>query len=173
MLMVAWTYNALSYEEPIAYIEFNELELGSHNAILQNGAGELIGSFEILGDQWRIDAKFIKMKYWANLLGLDSRYALERIEGRYSKIADQNNSPNLAHDLGEDGVIELFTIWGWNPFIDANYGSSTYFEISTDKRYSVTKTQTGIIVRSEPLAADSNEKSFVVRAVDAVKGALR
>ena len=53
-----------------------------------------------LGDQWRIDAEFLKWKYWATLLGIDSQYRLDRLEGRYRTAAAQNTQPNLAHDSG-------------------------------------------------------------------------
>jgi len=33
-------------------------------------------NYEIYGNQWRIDAIFVKMKYLANVFGIDSKYVV-------------------------------------------------------------------------------------------------
>ena len=39
--------------------------------------------FTVHGDEWRIDARVLKWKPWANVLGLDTQYRLDRLSGRY------------------------------------------------------------------------------------------
>jgi hypothetical protein len=108
----------------------------------------------LFGDQWRVDAEFLKWKYWAMLLGLDSQYRLDRLEGRYRTAADQNAAPKLAHDLGGGTTLDVVSVaeslGSWNFLIDASYGSSTYQDIDTDNVYYVYRTQTGIITRTKP-----------------------
>ncbi|EGG99516.1 hypothetical protein imdm_1011 [gamma proteobacterium IMCC2047] len=162
----------LTHEESIAVIEFEAQDKQSYLARLYESDGDEIGSFQILGDQWRLDAKFVKMKYWSNLLGLDSRYGLERLQGRYSNIDDENSKPHLAHDLGEDAVIEFFTIFGWSPFVDSSYGSSSYTDIDINNRYEVFKTQTGLLIRSGPIPVTEEDEGIVSRVISSVKGAF-
>lgn len=159
IIMYSWTYNALTYETVIAKIKFDQQSINDKSFIahIHEDDDDKIGDFKIYGEQWRIDAKFMKMKYWANILGLDSRYALERFEGRYKSVNDENSQKQLAHDLGEETIIDAVTINGWNPFVDAEYGSSTYQDINPKYEYIVYKTQTGVIVRSKLIENDSNK----------------
>jgi len=105
----------------------------------------------------------MKMKYWSTLLKLDSRYVLERFEGRYKKNEDQNTKQNLSYDLGENTLLDRFTLLGWNPFVDTEYGSSVYQEITLDQVFAVYKTQTGFVIRRAPLTQDTNttQKGFL------------
>jgi hypothetical protein len=107
-----------------------------------------------MGDQWRVDAEFLKWKYWALLLGLDSQYRLDRLEGRYRSVAEQNSQPNVAHDLSERTAVDVValaeSLGSWNFLLDATYGSSTYQDIDVANVYYVYRTQTGIITRHEP-----------------------
>ena len=101
----------------------------------------------MLGDQWRVDAEFLKWKYWALLLGLDSQYRLDRLEGRYRSAAEQNSQPNVAHDLSERTAVDLValaeSLGSWNFLLDATYGSSTYQDIDVDNVYYVYRTHDG------------------------------
>jgi hypothetical protein len=146
------TFNALTDETLIAQIEFERVGDLSYLAHLRTGNGCDERLLAVLGDQWRIDAQFLKWKYWATLLGLDAQYRLERFEGRYRTVAAQNTEPTLAHDLEPQNAIDVVDLAGWlgslNFLIDATYGSSTYHEIDTTRRYDVYRTQTGIITRS-------------------------
>jgi hypothetical protein len=149
------TFNVLTDETLIAQIEFEAVGDRSYMARLRTGDGCDERSLAVLGDQWRVDAQFLKWKYWATLLGLDAQYRLERFEGRYRTAAEQNTAPTLAHDLEPETSIDVVDVAGWlggfNFLIDASYGSSTYHEIDTSRRYDVYRTQTGIITRSVPL----------------------
>jgi len=108
----------------------------------------------VYGDQWRVDAEFLKWKYWALLLGLDSQYRLDRLEGRYRSVIDQNSQPKLAHDLRDETAVDVVSLaeglGRWNFLIDASYGSSTYQDIDPANVYYVYRTQTAIITRSKP-----------------------
>ena len=96
----------------------------------------------VYGDQWRVDAEFLKWKYWALLLGLDSQYRLDRLEGRYRSVVDQNSQPKLAHDLRDETAVDVVSLaeglGRWNFLIDASYGSSTYQDIDPANVYTST-----------------------------------
>lgn len=146
------TYVRLTAEEPIAKMYFEPLGEDVFEAHLAAGKGGDVGIFEIYGDQWRIDAEFIKLKPWANVMGMDARYKLVRFEGRYRDTEDQNTRPKMAYDLGQGDALDLMNYLAeWNFLVDAEYGSSTFTDIAPDTLYTVYRTQSGIIVRHEAM----------------------
>lgn len=159
-LFSAWiyTYNRLTAETLIAKISFDRIGKQVYKANLARGDLCAVEAYTIYGDQWRIDAEFLKWKYWANLLGLDSLYRLDRIEGRYQNIEDHNNKPKHAFELGSKTALDIVGIakalGRFNFLLDAAYGSSTYKDIETDNIFKVYKTQIGIITRTAPRKKD-------------------
>jgi hypothetical protein len=153
------TYNTLTEETLIAQVRFERTGQQEFLAYLRTGDLCAEQVLPILGDQWRIDAEFLKWKYWALLLGLDSQYRLERFEGRYSSVDDENHKPNLAHSLGEPTAVDVVafskSLGDLNFLIDATYGSSTYQFIDTERIHEVYKTPTGIFTRSVPRPSDA------------------
>lgn len=150
--LIAWasfvfTYNVLTHEEPIMVITFEKGEGREYLARIESPRS-LRGEYLVQGDQWRVDARFIKIKYWANLLGLESRYSLDRLQGRYISVQDENSLPSTAHQLNDSEGFH-FSVFGWSPFLDIEYGSSTYQIIDPEKKFTVFKTPTGIITRAE------------------------
>ncbi|MEQ8287244.1 hypothetical protein [Thalassospira sp.] len=146
------TYVRLTAEKPIAAMYFEPVSEDVFTAHLVSEDQGVNGTYEIYGDQWRIDAEFIKLKPWANVMGMDARYQLVRFEGRYGDIEAENTRPHLAYDLGVGDVLDLANYLAqWNFFVDAEYGSSTFTDIDPDMVYTVYRTQSGIIVRSEPM----------------------
>jgi len=152
-----YTYHRLSGETLIAELRFDPAGDREYDAHLRTGDRCDERVLTVYGDQWRVDAEFLKWKYWALLLGLDSQYRLDRLEGRYRSVVDQNSQPKLAHDLGEATAVDLVSfaeaLGRWNFLIDASYGSSTYQDIDPANVYYVYRTQTAIITRSKPRPA--------------------
>ena len=152
-----FTYHRLTAETLIAELRFDAA--GDRQYLAHLTTGDRCGerTFRIAGDQWRVDAEFLKWKYWALLLGLDSQYRLDRLEGRYRSVAEQNSQPNMAHDLSERTAVDIValaeSLGSWNFLLDATYGSSTYQDIDVSNVYYVYRTQTGIITRHEPRPA--------------------
>src|SRR5262245_29370293 len=149
-----YTYHRLSGETLIAELTFDQAGDREYAAHLRTGDRCDERVLTVYGDQWRVDAEFLKWKYWALLLGLDSQYRLDRLEGRYRSVVDQNTQPNVAHGLSDRTAVDLVSLSesldSWNFLLDATYGSSTYQAIDVDNVYYVFRTQTGIITRHEP-----------------------
>jgi hypothetical protein len=147
------SYSALTQETLIAEIEFERVGVQHYRAMLSTGDFCTEQQFDVLGDQWRIDAQFLKWYYWANVLGLDSQYRLERFEGRYRNVAEQNTRNTLSHSLAPPSAIDIASFSGMlgrlNFLVDTTYGSSTYHDIDTSLRYGVYKTPTGLLTRSQ------------------------
>lgn len=163
-----YTYDRLTAETLIAELRFDATGERQYVAHLRTGDRCDVRSLPISGDQWRVDAEFLKWKYWALLLGLDSQYRLDRLEGRYRAVAEQNSQPHLAHALSDRTAVDLVslaeTLGNWNFLLDATYGSSTYQDIDVDNVHYVYRTTTGIITRREPrpVAAPGEPFSVVV-----------
>ena len=149
-----YTYDRLTAETLIAELRFDATGDRQYVAHLRTGDRCDERSFPLFGEQWRVDAEFLKWKYWALLLGLDSQYRLDRLEGRYRSVEDQNTQRNVAHALSERTAVDVValaeSLGSWNFLLDATYGSSTYQDIDVDDVYYVYRTTTGIITRHEP-----------------------
>ena len=146
-----YTYTSLTSESVVAELRFDRVGEQAYLAHLRTGDLCDERTFQVLGDQWRIDAEFLKWKYWALAFGLNSQYRLERFEGRYRVTEEQNVRPTLAHDLARETAVNVVgvsdTLGPLNFLTDATYGSSTYQDIDTDLVYTVYRTQTGLITR--------------------------
>jgi hypothetical protein len=161
-----YTYSSLTSESLVAELRFDFISEREYLAKLRTGDFCEEQLFRVLGDQWRLDAEFIKWKYWALALGLDSQYRLDRLEGRYRLTNEQNLNPSLAHDLKKDTVIDVGdvskTLGLFNFLVDATYGSSTYQGIDTERVFYVYRTQTGLIMRSEAKSIPRRGKSALL-----------
>ena len=157
-LLLTLTYTTLTKESIVATIQFDKIANQSkvYIAHLYSHDGSKIGDYTIYGDQWRIDAGFIKMEYLANIFGLDSKYTLNRFEGRYKNITDENNQKHKAYLLESHRLIDTFSF-----FVDTQYGSSIYQDIKINTKYTVLKSQTGLMVREKSLI---KEKSLIDKA---------
>lgn len=149
-----YSFNVLTGETLIAEIEFDRTGEQRYMAYLRTGDFCAEVPYSILGDQWRVDAQFLKWHYWATLLGLESHYRLERLEGRYRDVAEQNSKPTLSHALAPPSAIDIGGLaeglGGMNFLADTSYGSSTYHDIDPNRTYLVYKSPTAIFTRSEP-----------------------
>lgn len=147
-----YTFFTLTDETLIAEVRFEQVAQQRYRAYLSTGDFCEEAVYGIAGDQWRIDAEFVKWHYWALLLGLDSQYRLDRFEGRFSDVDIQNARAGQAHSLKPatslDVVALADSLGRLNFLMDATYGSSTYETIDPGRIYSVYKSPTGIFTRS-------------------------
>jgi len=144
-------YSNLTDETRIAELSFAQVSEGEYVVNLSTGDFCEVRRFPVRGDQWRLDANFLKWKYWAAAIGMESQYRLDRLEGRYSDVNLQNSSPVMAHSLGEPTLLDLATfseqLGPFNFLADAVYGSSTFQAIDETRIFDVYRTPTGIITR--------------------------
>jgi hypothetical protein len=169
-----YTYSVLTDEALVAELRFTERGRQRFEATLITDDGCTLRTFELYGDQWRLDAQFLKWHNWALLLGLDAHYRLTRIEGRYSSIEDQNTRPNRAWALDDEPALDLAGLVSgtarWNFLVDSTYGSSTFLPIETGAVHRVYRTQTGLIARTAALPEYRREDSVTVEIRSACGG---
>jgi hypothetical protein len=169
-----YTYDRLTAETLIAELRFDATGERQYVAHLRTGDRCAERTLPVIGDQWRVDAEFLKWKYWASLFGLDSQYRLDRLEGRYRTAAEQNSQPNLAHDLSDRTAVDVVglaeSLGSWNFLLDATYGSSTYQDIDVDNVYYVYRTTTGIITRHEARSVQPAAEEPLAITIDGACG---
>ena len=148
-----YIYDQFNQETPVARLAFKQTGDYNFTALLQQGDFCSSQAFTILGDQFQLDAGFVKWKGLGVILGFKPRYRLDRLSGRYSDITRQNNLDNLAHNLAPDVLFDFFDentpagSSGW--LMDTRYGSSVYLNIDPSLRYTVYATEDGLITRAE------------------------
>jgi len=161
-----YTFNRLTDEAPIAKLRFTQLAAQKYAVELRSGDFCQSQTFELYGDEWRIDARFLKWKPLANLLGLDSMYRLERLSGRYQAVSDANTNRHQAWHIGKKPEFDLFRYakrdWKyWSP-VDTLFGSSVYETIDPAWEYTVYRSQSGLLVRKAPAAPAHYEGGALV-----------
>lgn len=152
------TYSRLTYEQPIAELVFEAREPQSYQVILTQVPSGAMQILQVNGDEWQLDARVLKWHGWANLLGLDAQYRLERLSGRYRDIEQERTAPRSVYPLADNPGIDIWTLAAngsrWVPFVDAVYGSATYLPMAGGARYQVTLSQTGLLARPLNEAAE-------------------
>jgi hypothetical protein len=145
------TYQRLTYEKPVAELSFQELGPQHFQARLSGVQGRPAGRYDLYGDEWQIDARILKWKPPVTLLGLDARYRLERLGGRYRDIAQEREHPRAVYRLAPRSELDLWELigelqshLGW---VDAYYGNAAYLPMADGARYEVSLTQTGLVAR--------------------------
>ena len=138
-------------EAPIAELTFVKSGPQRYQATIRHGDFCEAGQYVLYGDQWRLDAQFLKWRAWANLLGMDSMYRIERLGGRYREVAAENASLPQVHALHDRSGIDLPGLLARyeGPFspVDTLYGSSVYHDMDPAYIYRVYRGQSGLLVR--------------------------
>ncbi len=161
-----YTYARLTNELPVARLSFQPVAPQQYRVELRSGDFCDTQTFLLYGDEWRIDAHFLKWKPWANLLGLDARYRLDRLSGRYRDVRQENENPHIAWALSDPPLLEsVIADGGWlaglSP-LDTVFGNSVYQGIEPGYEYTVYRAQSGLLVRKQPLATIHRRGSRLV-----------
>jgi len=150
------TYQRLTYEKDIAEVLIRKLARQKYQLVLiYPQSSEQINEpeyYSLYGDEWQLDTRVIKWKGWANIIGLDSYYQLDRLSGRYANIQQANTLPPSAHQLtGEQRGMSIWKLKNLMqsklPFLDAYYGQSIFVPMRDGAKFSVSISQTGLVVR--------------------------
>jgi hypothetical protein len=161
------TYHRLTFERPVATIEIHQKGPQLFTATVVEPPTEqdpqgITRNFDIHGDEWRIEARVLKWKPWANVLGLDSQYRLDRFSGRYTNTQDELSGERSAYDIRptRQSGVDLWPLARqfsqYAPLVDTLYGSGAYMPMVEGARYEVRITQNGLIARpTNEMAAEA------------------
>jgi hypothetical protein len=144
------TYQRLAYEQPAGELQLKRVAERQFDAVLSYPDGGR-ANFALSGDEWQVDARVLKWHAFANLVGFDAAYRLERISGRYSHVEDERSQPRTVYDLHTPGRIDPWA-WvhryrSWVPWMDALYGSATFVPMTDGALYEIKVSQSGLVAR--------------------------
>ena len=144
------TYQRLSFEQPAGELQLTRTGEREFNAVLTYPSGER-ANFALRGDEWQIDARVLKWHAFANLLGFDTAYRLERIGGRYTRIEDERAQARTVYSLNPPQRIDPWDLvhryHSWVPWVDALYGSAAFLPMADGALYEIKVSQSGLIAR--------------------------
>jgi hypothetical protein len=144
------TYRRLTVEQPAAELQLSRTGPRQFNAVLTYPTSER-ANFALRGDEWQVDARVLKWHAFANLIGFDTAYRLERISGRYSRVEDERAQPRTVYSLnapqGFDPWELVHRYHSWIPWTDALYGSATFLPMADGALYAISVSQSGLIAR--------------------------
>jgi hypothetical protein len=144
------TYHRLTYEQPALEAQFKRDGEARYAALLTYPSGET-QELVLSGDEWQVDARVLKWHAFADLLGFDTSYRLERISGRYTDIARERGQQRTVYALNPPDRVDVWTLLrAWRryvPWADALYGSAVYVPMSDGARYQVVVSQSGLVAR--------------------------
>ena len=175
------TYERLTYERPVATLSIRQLAPQYFEAtVTQPASGDLparTAVYPVNGDEWRMEAQVLKWKPWANVVGLDSQYRLDRLSGRYQTIEQERTGARSVHALSGGDVKTgplayvpwTLSVWDvarkYRRYVDAVdtlYGSAAYMPMANGATYEVWITQSGLIARpTNDAAREASAGGFV------------
>ena len=153
-IMLAFSYFGyfqLVDEQLIGQIKFTESAPEQYLARLMLDGEARDRMYQLLGDEWQMDARVITWKPPMTLLGLDPIFQLDRLSGRYSEVEEELNKNRSVFALSDPVTLD---VWQFArkypklmPGVDAHYGTATYLPMAHNAVFEVTMTRTGLIAR--------------------------
>ncbi len=150
------SYLGYSADIKVAEIKAHTFQNQSHQMAVelilydQNGHQTSDQYYNVMGDEWMLQADFIKFPTWMNILGFHAGYKLTRLEGIYQDPNLERNSKHTVVELngGEDNFFQTMQSqrqW-FSPFVDAYYGNAV-FEPGNSGVFDVYASQTGLYAK--------------------------
>lgn len=150
LILNVWGYRALTGEELAAVVYTEPFAPQAFTAVVEFPDGR-VESYTLHGDELYIDARILKWKYWANLLGLTTAFELDRIAGRYRALNHERTRPRTVHSLAGEHPLDLFELRQrfneLSPLVDAEYGSATFIPADRAAAYEIRVSTTGLLAR--------------------------
>jgi hypothetical protein len=143
-------YRALTREDVVASVSTRRISDQAFEAHVRFPDGRDT-VFALAGDEFYVDARILKWKSIANVLGLHTDYELDRIAGRFLNLEAEQSNPRTVFALSSSKPIDLFElrrrhpILGW--LVDAEYGSGTFIATDDQALFDVLVSTTGLLIR--------------------------
>jgi len=150
------TYARLTHEQQAAHVTTRQLGERRYVATVQVPR-EPARHYELAGDEWQIDARVLKWRGFATVIGFDTAYRLERLSGRYSDVAAERSARRTVYSLAPESGLDLWSLvrrhHRYLPLADALYGSAAYVPMAEGAEYDVSVSASGLVVRPANEAA--------------------
>jgi hypothetical protein len=143
-------YRALTREDLAARVSVRPTGPQSFAATVRYPDGREAG-FQLAGDEIYVDARILKWKPIANVLGLHTGYELDRVAGRYRDVEQERSARRTVYPLGEEKPVDLFGLRRRHaflaPLLDAEYGSATFVQVAQPAELEVRVSTSGLLIR--------------------------
>jgi hypothetical protein len=114
-------------------------------------AGERPQTYIVAGDEWQIDARLLKWRPLATIVGFDTVYRLDRLSGRYTDLAEERAAKRTVYGLAERESVDFWQLvrryHDYLPLADALYGSAAFVPMAEGAEYRVSVSPSGLVVR--------------------------
>jgi len=144
------TYNRLTAEQEAARVAMRQVA-PKHFTLNVQPKGGRAQNFEVLGDEWQVDARLLKWRPLGTIAGFDTVYRLERLSGRYSNIEEERAAKRTVYGLADRSAIDLWSaIRRYQEYLllaDALYGSAAFVPMAEGAEYVVSVSASGLVVR--------------------------
>lgn len=156
----AQSFARLSHENDVANVAVKAIDRERERyriTIQRLDIPDMTQTCDIEGDEWELSARVQKWKPWANVLGLDTTYALDQIANKYFNAERANGRPVTACDLkGPPPAVNSYVPRSWLFWLidqayaeQRRFGSAAYMPNADGAVYKVTMTQSGL--NAEPI----------------------
>ncbi len=158
-----YTYHQLTTEQPVGLLSFEKFAPQEYVATLDTGVGAP-RQFTVFGDECQMDARILKWHYFANLIGFDAIYRLDRISGRYQDVAAEKTAQRSVYALTDDTGLEIWPLIkrfdDLIPWLDAVYGNAVYLPMQQGAAYHISMTDSGLVGRPQNAVAEQAVKNW-------------
>ncbi|MEO1187531.1 MAG: hypothetical protein AAFW60_00550 [Pseudomonadota bacterium] len=162
------TYKRLTYERVVATVSFDATpnSENTYSVTLELPDDEVRIINEIKGDQFSLGAQVITFKPMAQMLGYDSVYRLDFLEGRYARrftTVAVSEATSTGIQLYENPGLDVYSLakeeghrFGIGTSQkDASFGSAVYAPMADGLKYEVSITQSALVLRPANPAAQA------------------
>lgn len=166
------TFKRLTYERVVANISFDKAPGvdDTYSVKMLLPEGEVREIAEIKGDEFSLGAQVLTFKPMAQMLGYDSVYRLDFLEGRYARRYNTNSvteATSTGIQLYENPGLDVFALakeqsgkFGISTaHKDTNFGSAVYAPMGDGLEYEVSLTQDALVLRPANAAATARLKA--------------
>jgi hypothetical protein len=148
------TYQVFTYERPVAEVVVEPLASEKAGRItLVVFSPPSMRQFVVQGDQWMLEADIVKWDNWLYLLGLENRYRLTRLRGRYVKTAEEISQKQTVYALVKDEEHPfwkyLYDYGAWFPLVNTVYGNAVFQSLGNTRQYQIYIGTTGLLAREK------------------------
>ncbi len=148
------TYHVFTYEKPVAEVVVEPVSgerAGRLTVVVFSPA--MMRQYVVYGDQWTIEADIVKWDNWLYLLGLENRYRITRLRGRYIKAEEETSQKQSVYSLVKDETHPLwkylYDYGEWFPLVNTVYGNAVFQSLANAKQYQIFIGTTGLLAREK------------------------
>lgn len=139
LALASWSYERLMAEQEAARIAVREVGPARFYLQLTAADGRVRG-FTLEAEQWRLEGRVVRFSGWARRLGLSPLYRLERLSGRFTSAAREQQEAAQVLELAGEG-LDLALLAGRLPrlfgFVENEFGSGVFMPLFDGARYRV------------------------------------